>query len=359
MAKPQVAQVAMTDELVAAEPAPAQAAAPAAAPAASNYSYATVAPHHGYASPYCDDCHKGHKHGGGTITGGLGFYYIQPHYETNPAYTFSITAQDGTSQVRQNDFDYDYDFAPILWLGWANCDGFGFRARTWWYENDASTQLTNDGTFSIDSAAPLGLQNTSTTAGDVLLFSTDIKIRVYDLEATQSYNVGGWNLLLAGGVRYAHLSQSYNHLEAPLNGQVDAISSGSTFKGFGPTVALEVRRDLGNTGLTIYGSARGSVLFGNSSQDSSQVVNNVPDAFASTSRDDVLPITELEIGAEWGYNLGRGRLFAQGALVGQVWHGAGNAAQNEMIPVLVDPEVSDNSSNLGLFGIKLAVGINY
>jgi hypothetical protein len=307
----------------------------------------------------CDSCQPSCG-GGGGLQAGIGFYYIKPHFETNPAYTVSREAQDGTLQIRQSDFDYDYEFAPIIWVGFSNCDGLGVRARYWWYDNNASTLLGNDGTVGIDSAAPLGLQNLSTTNGDVLLFATDLQIKVWDLEVTQAAKVWGWDLLLAGGLRYAHISQSYVHVELPTVGDtlVDAISSGHNFKGIGPTVAAELRRDLG-IGLTLYGAARASILFGTGEQNSTQVVNNTPDTFVSTSRDDVMPITELEIGAEFSREMGGSRLFVQAALVSQVWYGAGNAANNEMIPLLVDPEVSDNSSNLGLFGFRIAVGVNY
>jgi hypothetical protein len=371
MAKPQATEVAMAPasvaapDLAAAEtlPAPAAAAGDKAGPAPVT-TYSAVAPYHGEACPMEDEGHghkHGHKHGGGGgIQAGVATYYLQPHYETNPAFTASRQATDGTLQIRQEDFDYDYEFAPLVWAGWVSCDGFGFRGRAWRYENDASVLLSNDGQTAFDSAAPLGLQNLSTTLGDTLLYATDLQIRVYDAEATQSWNVCGWGILLAGGVRYAQINQSYVHVELPAGDTlVDAISSGSNFKGIGPTVALEVRRELGGSGLALYGSARGSLLFGKGKQDAFQVVNNTPNVFASTSRDDVMPITEFEVGAEFGRSMGRGRFFAQAALVGQVWHGAGNGAQNEMIPVLVDPEVSDNSSNLGLFGGKVAIGINY
>jgi hypothetical protein len=333
------------------------------APAAATPAPAPIVVKDAHASPmaYYGDggcCHDQHG-GGGGAQAGIGFYYIQPHWETNPSHTINFTAQDGTTQIRQTDFDYDYEFAPLIWLGWSNCDGMGFRLRYWHLETDASTLLTNDGTLAIDSAAPLGLQNLSTTAGDVLLFASDLKIRVYDAEVTQAAELCGWNLLVTGGLRYAHISQSYVHVELPTLGNtlVDAISSGHNFKGIGPTAALETRRGMG--GLAIYGSARGSILFGTGKQDSTQVVNNDPNTFASTSRDDVLPILEMEIGAEFTSEMCGSRMFVQAALVGQVWFGAGNAANNELIPVLVDPEVSDNSSNLGLFGLKVAVGVNY
>jgi hypothetical protein len=295
-------------------------------------------------------CLKGLSVGGGV-------YVLYPHWETNPAYT--VAKDTGVIQIRQEDFSYNPGVAPLAWVSYTTCSGLGARARAWRFDESSSISIVNDGNSTYDSAAPLGLQNQSSTAGDRLTYASDLQISVVDLEVIQDLNLGLWNLRIAAGGRYAHMSQSYTHIEVPINTQVDAISSGHQFRGGGPTVAVEVRRQLGCCGLALYGSARGSLLFGTGKQQAFQVVNNNLDTVASTSRDDLLPVSELELGAEFGRQMGHCRLYVQAAVVGQVWYGAGNAANNELIPILVDPEVSDNSSNFGLFGGKLVVGVDF
>jgi hypothetical protein len=354
---------------------PAAAPAPTPAPAASHGPITTVNPTwtklpHGHPewvgvgafpaeSLGCDHC--GNR---GGFLAGIGFYYVKPHWETNPAYTAvnNLVGGGNPTVIRAEEFDYDYDFAPLIWIGYTNAEDFGVRLRHWRLDFSQGYNLTNDGLTGIDSAAPLGLQNLSTTLGDQLAFESDLNIQVWDAELIQGFQACNWNFLLAGGVRYVHLSQSYNHFELPDNGVgntlVDGGTSGHQIKGFGPTLAVEVRRPVG-MGLSVYGSARGSVIFGEAKQRSFQMVNNLPSTIANSDRDDLLPISEYEIGAEFNREMSGMRFFAQAALVGQVWYGAGNAANNEMIPVLVDPEVSDNSSNLGLFGLRFAIGVNY
>jgi hypothetical protein len=246
------------------------------------------------------------------------------------------------------------------------CDGLGVRARAWRLEFSAGTQIVNDtdGTTSIDSAAPLGLQNLSTTLGDTLSYDTNLNIQVYDAEITQEFKHGCWSVILGGGGRYAHIEQNYNHFELPLESPgdvtlIDAVLSGHRFDGFGPTASAEVRASIGNTGLTAYGSLRGSLLFGTGRQEAVQIVNSLPTINNETQRDDLIPITEFEIGGEFNRKVMGFDVFGQAALVGMVFYGAGNGANNELIPVLVDPEVSDNSSNFGLFGFKIAGGVRY
>jgi hypothetical protein len=296
------------------------------------------------------------------LTVGGGVYVLYPHWETNPAFSIERSNQAGTAVfVRQEDFSYGTDVTPVGWISYTMNSGLGVRARAWRFNQSSNILIVNDGSAAINSAAPLGLQNLSSTAGDQLSFASDLKISVVDLEALQGFDFGMYKLTVSGGARYTHLSQSYNHLELHGVGNtlVDAISSGSQFRGVGPTVAVELKRNLGVWGLGLYGSARGALLFGTGKQSAFQVVNNVPVAGASTSRDDLMPITELEFGVDYSKCIGHCRVYAQAALVGQVWYGAGNAANNEMIPVMVDPEVSDNSSNLGLFGGKLVLGVEF
>jgi hypothetical protein len=67
----------------------------------------------------------------------------------------------------------------------------------------------------------------------------------------------------------------------------------------------------------------------------------------------LMPVGELEVGAEYGYQFGRARVFAQTGLVGQIWWGAGNASDT------ADNLSSDSSSNLGFIGLVFRAGVTY
>jgi hypothetical protein len=76
-----------------------------------------------------------------------------------------------------------------------------------------------------------------------------------------------------------------------------------------------------------------------------------------TSQASVLPVGELEIGAEYGRDLGRAYLVVQLGFVGQVWWGAGNAANSTVLNG--SSFRADNASNLGLVGLAFRLGLSF
>ena len=72
--------------------------------------------------------------------------------------------------------------------------------------------------------------------------------------------------------------------------------------------------------------------------------------------DSILPIGEIEIGITYAEERNCFRPFAQVSAVGQVWWGAGNASNS----YLADPPAGGlDNSNMGLFGLRLAAGIEF
>ena len=161
-------------------------------------------------------------------------------------------------------------------------------------------------------------------------------------------------MLLAGGLRLASLDQTYN---AYTHGE--ALLSSSVFSGIGPTLGLEARRNLGGTGISLYGSARGSILFGSAHQ-----IATIPDRtnVANDHRDIGMPVAEAELGLEYGRTVGTSRFFGQIALVGQEWFGAGGASRSstDVIPggaFSTSSYVGD--SDLAFLGLLIRAGVNY
>jgi hypothetical protein len=319
---------------------------------------------------------------GGHIAAGAGFYFLKPYFPGNPAFTLKFTdlnTAPGLSATmvssQQQDFCYGPAFVPLIWLGFVSDGGLGIRAR-WWHfdESDRITAGNNDGTgatvFTSASAGGLSVSSPGYLlsrfgAGtDLMTFESNLKLDVWDLEATQDFQAGRWSVLLAGGVRYAHLSQDYNAFRfnsgpggTSLFSQDSAtLLSGHNFNVTGPTVCLEVRRPLGNTGLSLYGNGRGSMLFGYRWQQADRLTvrsgttAGVPFNVTSLSeftacQDAVLPVTEVEIGAEYTRVWGRLQPFLRAGLVGQTWFGAGNAA--------------GAGGNLGFFGLTVTAGVGF
>jgi hypothetical protein len=290
---------------------------------------------------------------------GVGAYFLKPYWTSNPAFATS-QGIGGVATTTQTDFDYGLSGAPLVWIGYRGPSCLGFELRGWWFHDSEAIELVNaGGGVAINSAAPLGLRNTSTTAGDELSFASSLDIDVVDLLGSYQATFGLGTLDLGAGVRYARVEQQYRHVEDPAaNALLDRIESLHDFEGLGPTLALRGRAAISQR-LTAIADLRYSVLYGDFDEQAVSFADNVLVANRLHSTDDFLNIAEIELGAEYVVPCDRVEFFLDGALVAQVWEGAGNSANNDSITLLVDPEVADKNADLALFGFRLGGGVRF
>src|SRR5262249_60242356 len=95
--------------------------------------------------------------------------------------------------------------------------GLGGRVR-WWSFSQATAQgvsvpaSTPNTRIFLESAAPLGFaafdDNENRPAS--LFVTSKLRFNVWDAEALADLQTGCWDLLLAGGARYAQISQHFN-----------------------------------------------------------------------------------------------------------------------------------------------------
>jgi hypothetical protein len=315
-----------------------------------------------------------------------GVYWLHPFFAGNPAYslvaTTTSTVTNGTTvttsantQAPGQAFDSGgLDVAPWVSLGYGWDNGTVIRARWWYYQEAANEGVVNgdtSGATVISSASPGGLTlrspGTVLAAGvgaDALGFHSDLQMDVMDTEVARAVGLGPWTLELAGGARYAHLAQHYvaSLANAGVNAQGFALTDSGElsfkhhFDGAGPLAALGAHWCLGHTGLSLFGTARTSLLFGCTDADASLGSASSkagPNAtFVGTisrssdvNRSDFLPVVELELGAAYQLDFGRIRPFFETGVVGQSWFNAGNA--------------SALGTTLGLLGLSTTVGVNF
>jgi Legionella pneumophila major outer membrane protein precursor len=309
------------------------------------------------------DCGRD-MHGGGHFTAGAGLYCLQPYFQTNPAYG-SVRNSSVFRESQQQDFHYGMHAEPLAWLGYVSESGLGARVR-WWQFNISSNAVVETAFRGPGVSSPpvLGVQDFSSRGSNALAaFASDLHLNVWDIELSHDFTFGHCGCLLAGGVRYAHMAQDYAAgiayfgFETGAGVPHDILTFAHNFNGAGPTIACEGHRALGQTGLALYGSARGSTLFGSSHQRLFRVSDVVGPPFTqiSTASATVLPVGELEVGAEYGHCFGGLHAVAQVAFVGQVWFGAGNASNSDG----VFTSGSGNSSNLGLVGLAVRAGVDF
>lgn len=279
-----------------------------------------------------------------------GAYYIKPVFESNPAYTTSALVNGVTASNRQ-DFSTGYEVAPLASVGFTRPNGWGGRLRWWMFDGGGSVNAT---TVAGQTVTPgvLGAPVLTPGADGIIDGSSNLKVSVWDVEVTHTHTNPGWNMITSVGARYASISQDYSLSVLDAAGAVVGTSSaGSNFRGLGPTFAFEGQKQIGCTCFWLYGSARGSILFGSASQ-SGYSIDGATVTAASSRQMDVVSIGELEFGTQFGKDFGRCRVFTQIGAVGQVWLGGGNAGQG------LSP-ASDGGQNFGFLGGVIRVGVNF
>ena len=199
-------------------------------------------------------------------------------------------------------------------LGYANDSGLGVRARYWSFDHSSTFAQPNP------TAAKLG-----------------IAVQAADAEVTLAQVMRRWNVDVSGGLRYGKLQYSNPGLTVFNPGTV-------TFEGTGPTASLGLRRGLGNSGFSLFGNARGSLMVGDIR--TAAVLVNVP---RGTVKDEVMTAIENQFGLAWNHQFSNHMLLeVRTAWESQYW-------MNSLL--------SDNyygiGSNLALMGPTLGVELRY
>ncbi|MBY0523269.1 MAG: hypothetical protein K2R98_07715 [Gemmataceae bacterium] len=303
------------------------------------------------------------------LIGGVGLYILQPYFNNNMAFGLQGTANrspgtpadpPGSRVDTRVDISHHMEAAPLIWLGYIGEGGLGVRARWWYFREGVEQSATGtSGTNGVQviSAAPLGLSLITATGGtgpSSMVATSKLQLQVFDFDTLCRVSACKWDLLFAGGLRLASLDQTYN---AYTGGE--ALLSSSIFSGVGPTFAAEARRNLGDTGLSLYGSARGSIIFGSGHQTATIPDRNL---VAQDHRNIGMPVAEAELGVEYSRSMGTSRFFGQLALVGQEWFGAGSASRSstDVIPggaFSTSSYVGD--SDIAFLGLLIRLGVNY
>jgi Legionella pneumophila major outer membrane protein precursor len=291
--------------------------------------------------------------------GGGDLLFLKPHWENNTA--LAVGTIGATDTFFNLDFNYDFETAYSLWAGYRGGSGFGLRGRYFEFNHSSSLAFAPGADQFVSTAAPLSLVLTG-GVGNTFDVASDLELHTVDFEGSQVVSVCGFTIDASAGVRYFRMEQHYDAVESS-GVFTGALRSRHDFEGVGPVLALEVRRDVGDTGFSLYGTARGSVLFGDAKQVVDLEARNagvlLGASHAENSRCDVIPVAEMEVGAEYALWAGCARWFVRTSMVGQVYGGAGNASNNELFYPFGTDETTDNGANLGLFGLRISAGVNY
>jgi hypothetical protein len=316
-----------------------------------------------------------------------GFNMVHSYFTHNPGLLFTTKPATGPAVTYPGaNLDYRMNFAPRVTLGVLRDDGWGVRGSWWQLEAGTTTPLliSKDATLrTLGSSVPVfgvpGFTSPGPVAqqlkifGDLIAANNDLHVAVFDLELFRNFRTDCWSFLVGGGARYGYLGQGY-HAYRTNSGTAksgtttvnlltdsDVVNSGRNFGGVGPTGVFEVRRRLGGTGFSLYGLARGSVLFGPDRLQSYQrtVLNQqttvgsaAPKTVASSigfqggqRGENTIPMADFEAGVDWTRQFGHVLMFVQAGLVNQTWFDSGSA--------------TSTSGDTGFFGLRFTAGLNY
>ena len=331
----------------------------------------------------------------GGPTAELSLYVIRPYFTDNAAFTTTNGAGTGNPSASTTDYPWNFSAAPAISFGWVSECGLGIRAHYFNFADSSGNVTTSlspaelaAGTTRINApvvglptltppitfGAPGGLTALASIfgaapVGDHLSFNSHLRVDVWDLEGQANLEKGPWLLTYFLGGRYLNLTQQYG---GTLNGSADTapargtgiatesqtLSASHDFIGGGPTTALQAKIHLLH-GLSVYGNARGSLLFGRSHETASFtqsvtdpsgiLLGGIPSSAVSSqfsrNRQTVLPVAEIDVGLEYGMKLWGTYSYARTAVVNETYFGAGSASHTD--------------GNFGLFGVQFTVGVDF
>ena len=201
------------------------------------------------------------------------------------------------------------------------CCGFGGRVRYFLFDND------------VDYRGEWINGVTTELFGGV-----NIDVDALDCEMTQRGDFRKWDLLVSGGLRYGSVDITEGSgLFGGFGSSVFFGATGVSFDGVGPTFSGQASRPLGNSGLSIVGSARTALLFGDV---------DIYSAFRSggllTIEDEFVQVWEFQFGLAYAKQCSLGTANAGIFWEAQRW----------------DSE-SDALGDLALHGLSLMGGLTY
>lgn len=147
-------------------------------------------------------------------------------------------------------------------LGYENEDGLGIRTRYFALNHGAElASVFGGGSFGVD-------------------------VESVDAEVTSRRRIGCWETMVSGGLRYGQLTYTG-----------DGVITGPgrlSFEGIGPTMVLDARRRLKDSGLTIFGTLGASFLLG-------EIHNSGPTAGLAVGsvEDEILQVFSNQLGVSW------------------------------------------------------------
>ncbi|MGH7129638.1 MAG: Lpg1974 family pore-forming outer membrane protein, partial [Planctomycetaceae bacterium] len=309
--------------------------------------------HGGYFHTGCGTCCGPCQNRGG-FSAGIDLLYLQPRLNRDPA--FFIT-RGGAAVDSEVTFDRDYEFSPRIWLGYTGSNGMGGRIRYWEFDDDTSENFTIPGapagTFVTTNVQGAGNNLGNFFAigvGNNVNAEAELEMDTFDIEVTHAKSWCDTAVIASIGVRHANIEQSYRIVEVVPGGGIGpggTLRTSTDLDGWGPTIGFDLVRSVGQGGLGVFFSLRGSLLAVDreGSTDSLNAAGVVINS-ARTTGDDFISTGEFGLGVQYGGELGSSTgVFVRAGYEAQLWTDVGG-------PLVID------DGDLALHGLIISIGVS-
>jgi hypothetical protein len=281
--------------------------------------------------------------------GGLELIWIRPNFDQNVS--MIVDPPVGNTLVP---FEYDYQLSPRAWLGWQSCNGLGFRATHFRFDESANREAVT----AVAGATPVYLfvygaggnlsRNANANVGQTLVSNHALKLGSLDLEATQLFRWRHSLAILGMGVRMADVEQTASGEVFNAGGTLEeVVRNDLDLAAAGPTLSAQLTRGIGASHFGIFAATRASLLV----SETEQRIYEMKGAFTTELEDiaiqrEILGNLELGLGLQYQQAIGHSAsMIVRTGYECQLWLDAGG-------PV-------DSHSTIGLDGITLALGLHY
>jgi hypothetical protein len=277
--------------------------------------------------------------------------WLRPFQRGNGPST-SASGVFGTSTINGDSVNGFYG-APRIWLGAGIGDSPYFVQVRYWDFSGTTTSTYQDTSF---GAFGNSIGSLAMSAFD---FEVGRAFRIETLDANGMFTFGG---------RYANWNQSSQTM---LNEGIFSSSTAfgkSNFDGTGLTFGLQLNKQLGESGWSVFGGSHFSFIWGQQSGSATTTVVVLGPIFPQNDsfngNDSMLYVAEVQLGTQWQRRLAalNSDFFFRIALEYQYWNLDSTKVATAFMPGGVGlPAANANSGQMqmGLFGLAVGTGLTW
>lgn len=295
------------------------------------------------------------------------YVHAKPVYSSATAFYVHDNVVTASESAELYEFRPDMEGSHRLELGYLNpVTNIGWRTRYWQFSSDSRLESPRDADVKVGIADDPDIAIDSVGTGDDYYIATaGTDLDVIDLERFERKASAGKATTVGFGARYARVQNYYTGRDVdPVTGDDEILRHFNSFQGAGPTISIDMQRQIGNSKLSWDFGGRASALFGSSRarwEADYTPGGELSDVIDHGENIRVLPVTEAQLGLLYEHETRRGKFIDVGAgFEGQYWLGGGTPLDAGQDSATDSDHISTPSShNLGILGFYFKVGAEF